>query len=355
MSAAFDLQVALSEFAKLGRVLICPHTDPDPDALAGAWAMATLFREELKTPAIIGFDGIIGRAENRAMVRKLKLPLRPLQSLDPADYDGVLLIDTQPGAGNHSAPASLPVLGCVDHHPRTPPPEGMPWCDVRPDVGSTAVIALRYLRDLSIEVSKGLATAILYAIKTDTRDFTREASGPDLDAYRYLLPRADLRALGAIANPELDDRYFLSLHQALDVVREHGRAVTLFLEELAYPDLVAEMADLFVRRDQTDWCLCGGTYEGSLRFSIRSELADAEAGRLARSLVRSHEGSAGGHGMTAGGRVALAESPTPQAVDALWRDIVARFLEGVDAPTQQGQLLYPCRHGHCGGQAPKEQ
>jgi len=49
-------------------LIILPHDNPDPDALASAAALKYLAQELLKKDAVIAQGGIVGRAENRAML-----------------------------------------------------------------------------------------------------------------------------------------------------------------------------------------------------------------------------------------------------------------------------------------------
>lgn len=48
-------------------VLILPHNDPDPDAIASAVALRYLLEEKLRVDAQIAYRGFIGRAENKAL------------------------------------------------------------------------------------------------------------------------------------------------------------------------------------------------------------------------------------------------------------------------------------------------
>jgi nanoRNase/pAp phosphatase (c-di-AMP/oligoRNAs hydrolase) len=332
MRTPFDLDEALDSVRHCRRILICPHDDPDPDALASAWGLSLLLSTELDAEVVIAFDGIIGRAENRAMVRELGIKLRRLDKLDPASFDGAALVDTQPAASNHSLPAGIPVIVCVDHHDRQDREHSFRWYDVRPNEETSSSIVLGYLRQRGIEPDDKLSTAILYALKTDTRDFTREAGPLDIAAHDYVSGRADLEALGAIVNPRLDTRYFRMLHRMLDATLLHGRATVAYLGEMPYPDLVAEMADLLVRRRGTEWCLCAGTYKGHLRCSLRTEDDRGGAGDVAVALVKSRGGSAGGHGMTAGGHIVLPEDGADERARELWDELAREFLVLVDAP-----------------------
>jgi nanoRNase/pAp phosphatase (c-di-AMP/oligoRNAs hydrolase) len=58
------------------QVLIVPHNNPDPDAIASALALQTLVTEHLLYPATVAYQGAIGRAENRALIRYLDFPLK---------------------------------------------------------------------------------------------------------------------------------------------------------------------------------------------------------------------------------------------------------------------------------------
>ena len=340
-AAAFDLDQALDAIRGAKRILVCPHDDPDPDALAAAWAMKCLLEVELGATVTIGFAGIIGRAENRAMVRELGIRLRRIQSLDPADFDGVILVDTQPGASNHSAPADLPVLGCVDHHPRSRTSTKVPWLDVRPDGETSTTIVVGYLLQRGLELEPLLATAVMYALKTDTRDFTRGASEGDLRVYSHAMARADMHALGQIVNPQLEPNHYELAHGALETARVRGPIATTWLPSLPYPDLVAEIADWLVRRRGTDWCLCAGVYRDSLRFSLRTEDPDGRAGGVAVRLVRRFGGSAGGHGMTAGGRIPVDPDAADGEADRVWGLLSEDFLSILGALDEDDLPLCP--------------
>ena len=73
----------LQTVAEAGSILIVPHNDPDPDAIASAIALRYLFAQRLGLDAPVAYAGFIGRAENKAMVRYLG---RPLKQLAAADY-----------------------------------------------------------------------------------------------------------------------------------------------------------------------------------------------------------------------------------------------------------------------------
>src|SRR6476620_2049496 len=86
-------------------LLILTHDNPDPDSIASALGLQLLLNEELpKLKVDIAYGGYIGRAENRAMIRLLKIDLLHASRIDWSDYDATGLVDTQPGSKNHSLP-----------------------------------------------------------------------------------------------------------------------------------------------------------------------------------------------------------------------------------------------------------
>ena len=58
-----------------GPLVILPHDNPDPDSMASAVTLKYLAHRFLEKDAYIALGGIVGRAENRAMVRYLNIPL----------------------------------------------------------------------------------------------------------------------------------------------------------------------------------------------------------------------------------------------------------------------------------------
>ncbi|NQU44025.1 bifunctional oligoribonuclease/PAP phosphatase NrnA, partial [bacterium] len=76
---------------------------PDPDALASAAALREFAKAEGISSTLTS-GGVVGRAENRALLRYLRLPLRHMNKLDFSKFDAVALVDSQPDTGNKSLP-----------------------------------------------------------------------------------------------------------------------------------------------------------------------------------------------------------------------------------------------------------
>jgi nanoRNase/pAp phosphatase (c-di-AMP/oligoRNAs hydrolase) len=298
------LDVLLEAVGGARNILILPHNDPDPDAIAGAVAVRQLLTERLSIPARIAYKGIIGRAENRALARYLGHPLQRLANMDIHQADVVVLVDTQPGAGNNPLPIDHSPLIVIDHHPWREETAVARFADVRSEVGASSTILTEYLQAAHIEPTPPLATALFYGIKTDTLGLGRGAGAADVAAYFYLQPLIDVNALVEIERAQVPAEYFKSFHTALQAARVYDGIVIAYIGQVDYPDLTGEMADLLLRLEGTRYVICLSAYKDELVLSVRTRSRQGGAGRLAQEIV-GDRGIAGGHGAMAGGHLPL--------------------------------------------------
>ena len=203
----------------------------------------------------------------------------------------------------------------------------MPLADIRPEYGATATIAAEYLLAADLPFTAHEAPAVVYAIRTETRDFGREASGPDRRIYDLLLPQAHKRDLARIQHPRLPLSYFQMLHRALEHLEGSGSLVVSRLGAVSQPDIVPEIADLLLRLEGKTWSLCIGRYDDRIYLSLRTTNTRAEAGNLMHRLV-GRRGRGGGHGMTAGGWVSIGEGDP----DRLEQALIDRLLAALRRP-----------------------
>jgi nanoRNase/pAp phosphatase (c-di-AMP/oligoRNAs hydrolase) len=319
------------------RGLVLTHDNPDPDSIASAVGLAHLLEALAGVPTKVAFGGIVGRAENRSLLKVLKLPVVPVSRIVFDDYDFVALVDTQPECSNHSLLPRVEVDAVIDHHPARPTSAGLPFADVGGDYGATASIVTSYVRASGITPTPALATALFYGIKSDTRDMGREFEPIDVDNYEWLFPQIDHAALSQIEHPSLPTTYFVAMHHAIEKARRHGELIVADLDEVYAPDIVAEVADRLLALDGMRWSLVLGEYEGHLFLSIRTADRRMNAGRLVREIVGDEGGSAGGHGSMAGGRLVLPEGGRKE-IEAFKARLIRTFLRELEAP-QKGEPL----------------
>jgi nanoRNase/pAp phosphatase (c-di-AMP/oligoRNAs hydrolase) len=336
------VRTKLDELLRLARgrqrALVLTHDNPDPDSLASAVALAFLLEKRAGVEARVVYGGIIGRAENLALVKVLRLPIVPVSQVVFDEHDLLALVDTQPPVGNHSVPARYPVEVVVDHHPLRDESLVAPFADVGGEYGATSTMLVEYLRAAKLEPSLEVATALFYGIKTDSRDLGRQTTPADIEAYLWLFPRADKHLLGRIEHPDLPAEYFRLYHSAIARARLYGEtAVVTDLGEVYSPDMVAEVAERLSFLEGMKWSLAFGTYRGQLYVSLRVRDRRMNAGKLMRDICEDRGGSAGGHGSMAGARLPLPSGRRKAA--ALRRELVAAFLEAFGAKGERPRSL----------------
>jgi nanoRNase/pAp phosphatase (c-di-AMP/oligoRNAs hydrolase) len=323
--ADFTLSKGLEQLSGRRNLLIYMHDNPDPDAMAAAMGLKHLVENTTDLGATLALGGIVGRAENRAMVEMLKVPLIPAEVLNTDHFDTIAIVDSQPGTGNNSLPAGREVDIVIDHHPAREESARSRWCDIRPQLGATSTIVLQYLREQNIPIDTSLATALFYAIRSETRDLGREATPAERDAYLFLIPMVDHHLMFRIQQPKLPRQYYEALDRALRMAQAWGDIITVNLGAIAYPDLVAEIADLLLDYEGAQFVLCCGRFGKHMFVSMRTEPTQRRAGALMRQLI-GNEGASGGHGTTAGGRI-FAPVTNDADLHKTYENLVYRLLD----------------------------
>jgi len=323
----------LEAFRGVRKALLLPHDNPDPDGLAGAFALRHLLTAH-GVDACVAFGGMIGRAENRAMVRTLGLDPVPLSTLDVNEFDAVALIDAQPGTGNNPVVADAAIRAVIDHHPLLASLDNVSFVDVRPEYGATATIVTEYARDAGVELPTDIATALFYAIRSETQDLGREASAADREAYVELLMRADMSAVARIQRARVPREYFGTYLVAIRGARVHGHIVLTDLGLVSSADQVAEIADFLLRLREVTWSACIGRRRNTLALSLRTTDPFAHAGHAIRRAIEGL-GTAGGHGTMAGGQVPVSDDNAEE----LAAEVKRRLLAELGAEPGEGEPL----------------
>lgn len=91
------------------------HNNPDPDAIASAYAFSFLL-QNLGKRATIYYSGIIGRAENKELIKRLGIQLHGIETITLKESMNIAMFDCQPGAGNQPLKRGIIPKIVVDHH-----------------------------------------------------------------------------------------------------------------------------------------------------------------------------------------------------------------------------------------------
>lgn len=323
------------------RVVLVSHVNPDPDALGSMLGIAHLVETRLGKPFVLTRDGIIGRAENQAMVEALRIDLTPVEEIEWQPDDAVVMVDSQPKTGRHTFDEAVPLFAVIDHHDTPGDLEGVPFTDIRASAGATCTVVTKYLLEQDVPIPEKIATALLYGIETEVTGYPREAGQSDDDALLALYPLADKDMIAQIRNARLPHSHFEVLLQALQSSFIYDRLIISWVDDLPQPEQAAEVVDFMIRFEKVDWAVCGGVCGDKLILSVRAAIENAAAGELLRRVV-GNLGRAGGHERRAGGCIELA-STAKSAVDDLQAELRRRFLKAFRIDDCRGQRLVPLR------------
>lgn len=322
-------------------VLFVSHVHPDPDGLGSMLGLSHLVETCLGIPTQLSRDGLISRAENRAMVEQLDMELIPIEDIVPEPGQAVVMVDSQPNTGRHSFDIALPLYAVIDHHDTPGDLEDIPFVDVRRGLGATCSVVTSYLMEQDIPLPSDLATGLLYGIETELSGYPRNASPLDDGALLYLYRLADKELLAQIRNARLPQSYFGCILQALQSSFIYDRLIISWVNELPQPELAAEVVDFLIRFEEIDWAVCAGVYQDQLVLSVRSGVRGSRAGELLRQVV-GKLGKAGGHDRRAGGTIPLS-STAPSAIEETQGELRRRFLKALHIDECRGQRLVSLR------------
>jgi nanoRNase/pAp phosphatase (c-di-AMP/oligoRNAs hydrolase) len=322
----------------IDQLAVVTHDNPDPDAIGSAVALARL-AERAGCDTDVCYYGDITHHENRAFVNLLDFDLRNLgPETDLSAYDGFALVDhSRPGV-NDQLPPDLPVDIVIDHHPPRMPVEAR-FVDLRSEVGATSTLLVDYLEHFGMGFSKAVATGLLFGIRVDTREFTREVSRADFEAAATLLPHADLGTLERIESPSISPETFDTMANAITNRTHEGEIVLSCVGQLTDRDALAQAADRLLTLDDVTTTLVYGVRDGTIYASARSRGTDVDLGETLRDAF-GPIGSAGGHADMAGAQIALGvleavEDREESLLEIVEAVVTARFLEALEARTSQ--------------------
>jgi nanoRNase/pAp phosphatase (c-di-AMP/oligoRNAs hydrolase) len=260
-------------------------------------------KKKLDRRARLVGGGDIVRAENLHMVKLLDPPIELVQEVDCPPNTGAVLVDCGVAAENHLLlKETIRPVAVIDHHESNGRSPRMPFRDIRPHVAASASIAASYLREQSLVPSAGLATALLYAIRTETRGSETRHSRLDRSVLLWLTGRADPAQLAEIESAPLSVEYFGDLVLALQNTDLYEDTALCLLPRANSAEIVGEVADLLIRCQVVRRVLCGAVVRDDLVLSARTERGGENAAKLVQRALEGI-GKGGGHLHRAGGKI----------------------------------------------------
>ncbi|WP_136717809.1 DHH family phosphoesterase [Halorientalis salina] len=293
---------------------IVTHDNPDPDAIASAVALQRI-ATSLGVDAEVCYYGRISHQENRAFINLLDLDLCRLDPDSDLDsYGGFALVDhSRPGV-NDQLPTDTDIDIVIDHHPPRAPVDAR-FVDLRSSVGATSTLLVQYLQQFGIALDETVATALLFGIRVDTRDFSREVSIADFEAAASIVPTADIGTLERIESPSISSDTMETVASAISNRERRGAILTSCVPELNDRDALAQAADRLLDLEDVIATVVFGVIDGVIYVSGRARGTDLDLGEALRDAF-DQIGSAGGHADMAGAQIPVAQTTLATDPDA---------------------------------------
>src|SRR5262249_52494636 len=141
---------------------------------------------------------------------------------------------------------------------------------IRPDYGSTSTILTEHLRAVDVNISERTATAMLYAIKSDTLFFNRQTNRVDLEAFSYLYPLADAALIRKMEGAEITMERLEYVLRAYKSGSLADQVFCAFVGASPREDFIPYVADFFLQLEHVKWTVVAGIVNDSLVVSVRN-------------------------------------------------------------------------------------
>jgi len=319
----------LKALAGKRNILVTSHLHPDPDALASCQAMQHLLRKLLHqekyavkysekyseksgdknsdkaAPKVtVRLKGQIGGGINSAFTRIIKLDFEAWDDDALAEYDAIVLLDTQPQFSNSPLPPGVVPTAVVDHHRGRGRRTQFAYSDIRIDVGATASIVFSYFMEQHVPIPSDLGATMLYAVESDLAGAAGQQGGLDTIAISQLTLLADTKRLYQMRYVDLPQSYYADFARTIATAMRHADVIVSHAGEVAFAEVPAVMADFLLRCEGVHWALVTAVHDGRFVFSLRTQSTHKSAGEVARRIT-SRLGDGGGHFTKAGGAIPL--------------------------------------------------
>ncbi|MEF8807568.1 DHH family phosphoesterase [Natronomonas sp.] len=323
MSSPQQLNELLGEGSEI--TIVC-HNNPDPDCLASALALGRIAAAAGIDERHILYSGVISHQQNRAFVNLLDMDLRPFESksLQNRQPDSLLaFVDHSIPGENNQVPTDTRVDIVIDHHPAGDIEAR--FVDHREELGAVSTILTEYVRALDINLDTDLATALLFAIRSDTLDFLRGATRAEYDAAGYLHEHADQEMLRELSSPSVTGGTIDAISMAIDNRRTKGAVLISHVGRTTERDALPQAVDYLVRLEGVQTAIVFGIVNNSVQISARSPDARVHVGNVLNEAFED-VGSGGGHHDVAGGEIPLGLFADYTSDDAQLLDIIEQIV-----------------------------
>lgn len=289
--------MSLIELVKGHKTYIQTHNFPDADALASALGLQS-FLKYYEVESVLCCDGKVDKLSIKRMIQTFGIEIftkDEITQMCSSDY--IITVDVQKYNSNLTDFEGMEIA-CIDHHPTFVDCE-YEYKDIR-IVGACSSIIASYYYDSETPIEPDIAAALLYGIKIDTSDFARGVTDLDIDMFSYLYKVANKDKMNAMLRNIMEYKDLKAYGAAIESIHVLSRTGFASIPFECPDALVATISDFILSLDVVDVAVVHAKRDEGIKFSVRSENPQINAGALIASAL-SKFGNAGGHYSMAGG------------------------------------------------------
>lgn len=287
-------------------VYIQTHNFPDPDAIASAFGLQKLLGA-YGVESRLCYDGKIDKLSASKMLSAFRMEMSPYESLiaDMKETDRIICVDTQKHAGNVTDFIGDEVA-CIDHHPTFVPVE-YKYQDIRM-TGACATLIAEYYALSGIAPDRDVATALLYGLKMDTLNLTRNVTALDIEMLGYLFPYCDPDTLADLERNNMEFTDLKAYGAAIENIELYDKVGISYVPFTCPAALVAILSDFILALVEVEVAIVASFREDGIKLSVRSEDPEVHAGNLLHKALLGI-GNGGGHATMGGGFISKERVP----------------------------------------------
>ena len=308
------------------KVYIQTHNFPDPDAIASAYGLQQLLKNQ-GIVSTICYKGKIERYNTNHIIQTLGIEMMNVSDLEKElqESDEILLVDAQKLNAN-----VLDIVGeeiiCIDHHPIVNQTEYR-FSDIRPEMGACATIIASYFFENEIPMDSKTATVLTFGIRSDTQKLSRGVNELDSEMLYRMFPLTDKELIYHLENAELLISDLHAYAKAIDSIKLYGNVSFANAGKNCPEALISCVSDFMLNMVEITFSVVYSKKPDGYKFSVRSEGA-ADAGKIVAEVLKG-VGSGGGHNIMAGGFAPF--QGTEDEGQIFIQNIEKRFLELLQA------------------------
>ncbi|UPM44699.1 DHH family phosphoesterase [Halocatena salina] len=319
----------LTRLQQCDSLAIVNHANPDPDCIASALALEEIASSEGVSNTKLLYCGEVSHQQNRAFINLLNIPLHhPSAVPSISEYSSLALVDHSQLDPEFPHPSEFSIEIIIDHHAVSDTSDAG-FVDRRPDYGATATIVIDYLKELNLDPSTTVASALLFALHRERLDHARSPTIREYNAASFIHPYVDSELIDQLYSAAYTPATLDAISEAIRRREVRGSRLVTSVGRTTEADALPQAADYLLHLEGVDTVLVEGVVEDTVRLSARSIDPQLHLGEVLADAF-DDVGSAGGHRDMAGAQIPLGIfgdtlSDDGPLYDLLFTNIAERF------------------------------